>query len=473
MGAHGVAFPPESDAPVYKQELKKIGRHDNDSAAQWIRDSGAKYLRVYWHDYSSSARCRVVPIDRVWEAFERGHAQRSPEPFTLSIVKACLGALPSDAMIPGTIGTGMYRLQPDWGTLRQGPAPGHISCRGWFLEWDNSITTLCPRGVLKRAIDRAAATEGLTFLVGFEIEFILLEPTGDDEKFRMISRDGHNWSMARPLASWGAEGSIGTIIGKILEQLEDANISVEQFHPESAPGQFEIVLSPLAPLLACDTLLHARQVIESVAARHGLRVTLHPRPFPTLIGNGAHAHMSINSQDGNQPRVYERFYGGILKHFPAVFALTDSHPASYDRMVDGLWAGGRWVTWGVDNKETPLRKCAASHWEVKVMDGIANPYLAMAALISAGTAGADEFTWGDCKVDPAKLSSEERAALGITTEFPRTLEEALVALESDSVMIELLGKDVVERYVTVKRAEMALLESIPEDKRLAWVLERY
>ncbi len=425
-----------------------------------------KYIRIYWHDYTSSAKCRVVPSRRVYAAVRDG------EPFTITITKASLGLLPNDTMAPGVTGTGVILLSPDWDTLKDGPAPGHLSCYAYMLEEDGSFARLCPRGILSRAMEHAALA-GLTFQVGFEMEFTVLERTGDpDDKYRMLSNDGHAWSMARALASWGAEGSFNTVADEILDALVKAGIEFEQFHPEGAPGQYEIVLPPKKPLEACDTLLHARQIVESAAARHGFRVTLHPRPFPPGIGNGSHAHMSITSKDGDNPSIYERFYSGILEHFPAIFAFTNSHPTSYERMVDGLWAGGRWVTWGTHNKEAPLRKCKDSHWEVKVMDGIANPYLALAALIFGGTEGA-ALTMGDCAVDPAKLSSEERKALGIRTQFPRNLEEALEALTSDVKMVDLLGKDVVERYAAVKKGEIQLLNSLPEEKRRMWVMERY
>ncbi|RWA06323.1 hypothetical protein EKO27_g8782, partial [Xylaria grammica] len=74
---------------------------------------------------------------------------------------------------------------------------------------------------------------------------------------------------------------------------------------------------------------------------------------------------------------------------------------------------------------------------------------------------------------PAKLSGEERRALGIETQFPGNLEEALEALARDARMVELLGRDVVERYITVKKAEIELLDSIPEEARRDWVMERY
>lgn len=447
-----------------------------DHAETLIYASETKYLRLYWHDYTSSSKCRVIPINRIREALQSGG-----KPFTASITKASLGLLPIDVTVPGTTGTGAYALLPDWASLKSGPAPGHISCFGTFLEGEEEEedgleeARLCPRSILNRAVRRAADTAGLEFLVGFEVEFTVLERTSDSaaSKYKMLRNDGHAWSTARALASWGAEGSFGTVADEILTSLEDAGVGVLQFHAEGAPGQFEIVLPPLAPLAACDTLLHTRQVVESTAARHGFRVTLHPRPYSDAIGTGSHAHVSIVSRDGDDPAVYEQFYGGILEHFRAVFAFTNSHPTSYERMVDGLWAGGRWITWGTQNKETPLRKVKDSHWEVKVLDGIANPYLAMAALILAGTAGATKFTWGDCKIDPAKLSTEQRSALGIQWRFPANLQEALDALKEDDLLVKLIGEDVVKQYVTIKKAEMALLEPMPAEKLREWVIERY
>ncbi|KAI1821865.1 hypothetical protein F4861DRAFT_430751 [Xylaria intraflava] len=443
----------------------KLGADATRDLISKLRALGCKYLRVYWHDYTSSAKCRLFPIKHVIGVLEKTHT------FDFTITKASLGLLPIDVLVPGVTATGSYTLHPDWSSLKNGPVPGHASCYAYFAEEDGSRAPLCPRGILSRAMKQAEAA-GLTFLVGFEMEFTVLERTGDSkEKYRMLPHDGHAWSMARALASWGSEGSFNTVADEILSELDNIGIVAEQFHAEAAPGQYELVLPATTPLEACDTLLHTRQVVESAAARHGFRVTLHPRPFGG-IGNGSHAHLSISSKNGDDPSVYEKFYGGILEHFRAIFAFTNSHTASYERMVDGLWAGGRWVTWGTQNKETPLRKCRDSHWEVKVLDGMANPYLAMAALLFAGTKGA-AFKWGDCAVDPAILDERQRKALGIDTRFPEDLPQALQALESDDLMVKVFGQDVVERYVNVKKAEMELLRPMSKEERRNWVLERY
>ncbi|KAI1438342.1 hypothetical protein GGR50DRAFT_641113 [Xylaria sp. CBS 124048] len=446
----------------------------HDAVLSKLRALEVKYLRIYWHDYTSSAKCRLVPIKRVYTALEK--SQR----FTLSITEASLGILPNDHLVPGVTATGTYTLLPDWSSLKSGPAPGHASCYANFLGEDDSLATLCPRGILSRAVEKAAAAD-LTFLVGFELEFTVLQRAGavtsEDEqwdpapKYEMLNNDGHAWSMARALASWGADNSFGTVADEIITNLEKCGINIEQFHAEAAPGQYELVLPPLTPLEACDTLLHTRQIVESAAARRGFRVTLHPRPFGG-IGNGCHAHISITSEKGDHPSVYERFYGGILEHFQAIFAFTNSHLTSYERSVDGLWAGGRWITWGTQNKETPLRKCQDSHWEVKVLDGIANPYLATAALLFAGTHGA-KLRWRDCSGDPAILNEQERKALAIEKKFPADLPQALEALKEDHTMVALFGRDVIDRYVSVKHAELDILHNMNKHQIKHWVFERY
>lgn len=68
------------------------------------------------------------------------------------------------------------------------------------------------------------------------------------------------------------------LIESIVEKLEGADIEIQQFHPESAPGQYEFVLGHLAPLEAVDTLIAAREIIASLAAEAGLRATLYPKP---------------------------------------------------------------------------------------------------------------------------------------------------------------------------------------------------
>ncbi|KAI0847408.1 glutamine synthetase/guanido kinase [Daldinia vernicosa] len=442
----------------------------NQTIIQQLQSMNAKYLRVYWHDYTSSNKCRLIPIKQVFKTLSSG------KPLTLSLAKASFGMTQIDVLIPQASATGMYTAHPDWSSLKSGPVDGHVSCYAYFTELDGSEAILCPRTILRNVVKKAA-DEGLNFLLGFEVEFLVMErgPAGSRlGQFRTLRSDGHSWSVARAFADWGREGSFATAIDEILDSLDAAGIEIDQFHAESAPGQFELVLSPLPPLEACDSVLHARQILESVSARHGFRVTLHPKPFPTKCGSASHMHMSISSPGGDRPEVYESFYAGILEHFRAIIAFTNGNITSYERMVDSAWAGGRWIAWGTQNKELPLRKIEGSHWELKVLDGLANPYFAAAALLTAGTDGVRRkasLTWKDCAGDPARFTTEERADLGIEKMFPADLREALQALHSDDSLG--LDPEFVQRYIHVKEAELAMLEPMTPEDRREWIMERY
>lgn len=261
-----------------KDVLQKLQEYDDDV----YEDEGqnTKWLRVYWHDYTSSAKCRLFPIEEVHRVSETG------KPFAISITTASLGMLPIDMMIPGMVPSGAYFLHPDWSSIKAGPIEGHLSCYGEFKNPDGTEVELCPRTLLRHTLDTAAG-HGLSYIIGFEIEFLVMERNPDrtsGEKYLTLRNDGHAWSMARALADWGRPGAFNTAIDEIHNALKRAGIFIQQFHAESAAGQYELILPPKPPMEACDTLLHTRQIIESVSARHGYRVTLHPKPFAMACG---------------------------------------------------------------------------------------------------------------------------------------------------------------------------------------------
>jgi glutamine synthetase len=66
-------------------------------------------------------------------------------------------------------------------------------------------------------------------------------------------------------------------------------------------------------------------------------------------------------------------------------------------------------------------------------------------------------------VDPATLSEEERADLGIYP-LPGSLDESLDALEKDDVLIEALGEPLVRTHVAVARAQAEIAREIPPEE---------
>lgn len=107
------------------------------------------------------------------------------------------------------------------------------------------------------------------------------------------------------------------------------------------------------------------------------------------------------------------------------------------------------MSWGTQNRETPVRKIAPGHWEIKCFDGLANMYLGMAAIVVGGYLGLNEelqLDVKDCQVDPAELGEKERRErYGITRMMPRCLEESLAWLEEDRGSGEDDGGEVYRR----------------------------
>ncbi|MBV36912.1 MAG: hypothetical protein CMP47_15900 [Rickettsiales bacterium] len=332
-----------------------------------------KFLRLQWLDLTSILRLRVIPVRRALDMLKSNpHLQ-------IGITTAALGLLQNDTLLTGVMPTGEHKLRAIMSTLKAGPCEGYASIQGEFVEKDGSPVALCPRSLLRHTLETSKA-HGLVFLVGFEIEIVFMSRSHQDGTLNTLYNSaGHSWSSSRAMH----DSTITEILEEIYEKLAESRIFLEQFHPESCFGQYEFILPALPAMEAADTLIQAREIISTIVANHGMRATLYPKPFSHMAGTASHMHISISSPGGDEKEVYEPFYAGILKHLPSIIAFTYSNPASYNRMADGCWAGGRWVAWGTQNRETALRKVEGSHFEIKVLDGLANVYLAMAAIVAA------------------------------------------------------------------------------------------
>ncbi|TQB68942.1 hypothetical protein MPDQ_002603 [Monascus purpureus] len=423
-----------------------------------------KFIWVQWLDYTTTTRARLFPIGE-FEKLARGQRR-------LGISMSTPGLLQDDSCVAGTA-TGQFQLSPDLSSLYRNVGRNSKSATvmaRWLSEDGNPLEG-CPRATLEGIVSKLNVKYGIGILCGFEIEVVLLKPVPSNHTREIVDylpfTTKHSWCQVTP----EIRNKSMPILEEIVETLSDIGIDIEQFHAESAPSQFEFVLPPSPSLRAIDTLLKARQIIVDVAEFHGLRATLHPRPYPSALGTAAHAHISTT------PATHERsFLAGILSHLPSILAFTLPQDASYNRVKPGIWAGGEWVAWGTQNRETPIRKIAPGHWEMKAVDGLCNMYLGMSALFAAGYLGLEEnldLTLLNCEVDPAVLSPAQRSTFGITTPLPKNLNQSLSALEADQDLGDILGKSFVKTYIAVKRAEKEKLDGMDEEERRIWLVERY
>jgi glutamine synthetase len=477
MSGYGVKYTPSA-----VQNANPLANLSVDA----LKVMGIQYIRLQWVDLVNNIRYRVIPLSHFSKILD------SPRP-SISIAK-CVFGLVFISTAPGFSALGEYLYVPDMNTLKLCPyADGHASVMGWFEEkvpvkgpdGNLSVTVpLCPRTTLKRIVEEAKTSAGVEFLVGFETEFILLKSTSPIQAV-----NNHGWSNSPKLPSGSIEAKV---LEEIAQALQASGVELQMYHAEAAPGQYEVITGPLPPLEAADALIHTRETIANIASKHGLRATLAPRVYLDNCGSAAHTHISVHPTGAPSPNVSpatddltsheSSFLASLLAHLPALTAITLPLPASYRRMVDGVWSGGTYVSWGTDNREAPVRLCNASspysrNFEVKCLDGLANPYLSLAGLLGAGSVGVEEgqkLQLGNCdKQTAANLGEAGREALGITQRMSLSWEESRKAFSADEVLRNVLGGELMDNYLSVNEHLAKHMDAGTEEAVLTRLVENY
>lgn len=372
---------------------------------------------------------------------------------------------------------GDQRIRIDLGALRI-LGDGLAWAPGGFFDQAGGPDPYCSRGALRRVEDRLAAA-GLTASVGHEMEFVLVAPDGS----------------RLPSTLWAQYGLAGVLeyegfVRDVTDAANSSGVPIEQFHPEYGANQFEISLPPMPPVEAADLLVLMRIIVGRVARRHGLRVSLSPVPFAGSVGNGAHQHFSLLRDgvplfsDGSGAHGMtaegESAVAGLVAGLPEAQGVLCGSLLSGLRMQPGHWSGA-YICWGTENREAAVRflqGCQGNVYggnvEVKVIDPSANPYLATAAVLGLALDGVErEATLPpETGVDPASLTEAQRTQAG-TVLLPARQLDALRALEGSATMRRILGDEVVDAVVAVRRYEAEHFGALsPEEQadkfRMAW-----
>ncbi len=270
---------------------------------------------------------------------------------------------------------------------------------------------------------------------------------------------------------------------EIIFTLEKMGFEIEASHHEVADGQHEINFKYEDALAAADNIATFRAVVRAVAEQNDIHATFMPKPISEINGSGMHSHISLFTEDGNAfddpddefnlSETAYNFMGGILNHAEAFTAVTNPTVNSYKRLVPGYEAPV-YVAWSDTNRSALIRvpdaAGASSRFEIRSPDPSCNPYLALAAVISAGLEGIenDADPGEPVREDIYEFDDEKREEYGITT-LPGSLDEAVDALEADEVVTEGLGEHVTEKFIEAKRADYADYRVFVSD----WEKEKY
>ncbi|NET60034.1 MAG: glutamine synthetase [Symploca sp. SIO2E6] len=436
-----------------------------------LNNIGIRLLRILWCDNANVIRTKALHRATLTDYLKHGVG-----------ISAAQQAVPVmyDAPVPGSgLGpVGEVRLVPDWDTFTPLPyAPGHARVLGDMVK-DGHPWGLCPRNFLKRMIAEADR-EGLQVVAAFENEFYLLRRTADT----IVPADETLFASTLSLELHRL------VIDEMVEALVQQGMLVEQYYPESGPGQQEISILYTQALPAADQQIAFRETIRAIAIQHNLIASFVPKIFADQAGNGCHIHLSLwqdgqnlipnLEQDGELSQVARRFIAGILHHLPGLMAITTPSTNSYRRIVPHCWSGA-FRCWGMDNREAAVRvpsnpeSPSPTHLELKTVDPSANPYLALGAIIAAGIDGIRHCLelQEPVAVDPGTLTESERSTRGIER-LPTNLGEAIEQLRSNQVLLDALGAELAQAYLAVRQAEWEGMKDLDLDAEVKLLLERY
>ena len=318
-----------------------------------------------------------------------------------------------------------------------------------------------PRGVLKRHLD-AAAARGLNFLVAPEMEFYYFADARGDGPPRPLDEGSYFDLTTSDIAS--------DLRKRTIQSLETMGISVEYSFHEDGPSQHEIDLRHTDALSMADNVMTFRLLVRETALEAGVHATFMPKPLAGFQGSGMHTHLSLLSGDRNvfadaddplqlSPEA-RGFIAGLLRHAPEITAVTNQLVNSYKRLMSGTEAPSH-ITWARDNRSALVRvphtrpeRPDAVRIEYRSPDPACNPYLVFSMLLAAGLRGIDEHY----ELEPESAhdpDADTPASLGgrPVPELPRSLAEALDAMEASTLAADALGEHIFTWFLRNQRAE--------------------
>jgi glutamine synthetase len=397
--------------------------------ARFATDHGIRHFLFSFCDLFGVQRAKLVPAAAVAELASGGAG--------FAGFAAWLALSPAD---PDVLAF------PDPQSLMVLPWQRQVAWLATDLRLRGNPLEQSPRFVLQRQLERAAQ-RGLELRTGVEAEFFLMDPqsTGIADALDQQSKPCYDQlALMRQYP----------LIAELLAGMEELGWRPYQADHEDANGQFELNWCFADALTTADRHAFFRMMVATLAERQGSRASFAPKPLADRTGNGAHLHLSLWDRAGRNlfpdpsgplglaPMAYH-FLAGLMEHAPALCAITNPVPASYQRLARSSTSSGAtwspaWISYGGNNRTHMVRIPDDQRLELRLADGAANPYLLPAAVLAAGLDGlerelspgarSDADTYAD-PPDPARVRP-----------MPTCLAEAREAFRQDTVLRQALGE---------------------------------
>ena len=445
-------------------------------AADLKRRVGAEKLelvRVAWADPHGASRTKAVSVPVFLEALASG--------YNINVATTTLDSAGGRVFRSFTPGGGMGLAEmtgspnlvvvPDPATFRVLPwAPnvGWVLCDEYFR--DGTPFHFSPRHLLRRQL------RGLKYdlMVGLEVEWYLARVEDERLNEEHVGVPGVRGRAIRtspiePGYSYHSETNMD-IMQPVFDALAAAytklGLPLRSLENEWGPGQVECTFGAQSALRTADDLFLFRTATRQICRRMGCFATFMARPaLKGYYASGWHLHQSLveggrnafmpESADAALSKVGMGYLGGLLKHAVAATVFATPTVNGYRRFKPNSLAPDR-AGWGYDHRGAMIRVLGGhgdpgTRLENRIGEPAANPYLYIASQIVAGRDGIER------KLPPGPRDDEPYAA--DRPMLPRSLGEALNALEKDALFRAQFGDIFIDYYLRLKRSELGRFEA--------------
>ena len=401
-----------------------------------------KYFLISFVDLFGVLRSKLVPTEAIKEMQKNGAG--------FAGFATWLDMTPADA--------DMFAI-PDPDSLIQLPWNKEV---GWLASdlWMNGKPVeASPRVMLKKQINELSK-HGFIMKSGVECEYFL---TSQDGESIADLRD----TQSKPCYDQSALMRRYDLIKEICDCMIEMGWSPYQNDHEDANGQFEMNWDYDDCLATADRHTFFKFMVKTIAEKHGLRATFMPKPFENLTGNGCHAHISVwdgkknkfldKSNDLGLSEMAYNFLGGVIKNASSLSAFFNPTINSYRRInAPPTKSGASWspssISYTGNNRTHMIRIPDAGRFELRLMDGSANPYLLQASVLAAGLDGLKD------KIDPGKPLNcnmyEDHNKYPNLPKLPDELNQSLEKLKNNKKMNEAFGKETINSYIKLRNSEI-------------------
>jgi glutamine synthetase len=255
--------------------------------------------------------------------------------------------------------------------------------------------------------------------------------------------------------------SDSTVIrGRIMQHLQECGYPLDSQRPGRAAGQHRLELAPLPLRRAGDAVQLTKHLTRQAAQAHGAVATFMPLPLYNFAPSGMSVQLGLvrdqrrvlaGSGYGGLSESGLHAIGGLLRHAPALMALTAASTNSFRRLVEPLADGYSRHSGGLCRVPTPQAGRPGPGVEFALPDGSSNPYLALAAILMAVIDGVQN------KMSPGEPieSNGERPLVGRRGgRLPTHLEAALASLQQDHEFLlrgDVFSPALLEAWSQLKR----------------------